>query len=188
MNPLVIVGCGKCVWDDLKWIRTWGQEGHDFGAMLVNDMIIHFREFPGVKVGHVVCYDIGRVEHYAAIRRSMCPHESFISHSQADPSKPDNKADRIWNLETSFQLSGPFAVAVAVAMGYDRIILAGVPEDNSGHYWNVNGFRDETGYDNKCTHEHWMSIPKNKVRSLSGWTREHFHFPTIAWLDGREVG
>jgi hypothetical protein len=80
-------------------------------------------------------------------------------------------------------LSGLYAVKVAVHNGADRIVLAGVPMDLSGHY---SGNRKL----------HWINVTKRRaawqvhypalrqsVRSVSGWTKQLFGEPTEGWLN-----
>jgi hypothetical protein len=76
-----------------------------------------------------------------------------------------------------------FATKIARQLGYEKIILCGCPmtvEDL--HFkrharWNAaHAFR-----------RGWISrrgeLPPRTVRSMSGWTKETFGFPDVAWLD-----
>lgn len=82
--------------------------------------------------------------------------------------------------------SGALAVAIAIELDVKRIVLCGVPMDNSTHFkesavhvqgrpWGSSG-------------GHWRAWVNNKkmlapvVRSFSGRTRKEFGSPTLEWL------
>jgi hypothetical protein len=79
-------------------------------------------------------------------------------------------------------LSGLYAVKVALHLNATRIVLAGVPMDQSGHVLGRKG--------------HWISahrLPAWRlkadamrpcVRSMSGWTCELLGVPTLEWING----
>lgn len=66
----------------------------------------------------------------------------------------------------TFGGSALLAVSVARYLGYQKLILAGVPLelDNYRHVWERN------------------TSLKTDIRSFSGWTAEHFGRPTTEWL------
>jgi hypothetical protein len=77
-------------------------------------------------------------------------------------------------------LSGLYAVKVLRRCDVDRIVLAGVPMDRSGHVLGRRG--------------HWITLTrrdawtlqkdeiKHCVRAMSGWTREEFGYPAPEWF------
>lgn len=83
-------------------------------------------------------------------------------------------------------LGGLYAVKLARHLGADKIVLAGVPMDRSGHF---------TGDQKK----HWISTDRRQVweeqfeelrlyvRSMSGWTLKLFGAPTREWLGLKEL-
>lgn len=82
---------------------------------------------------------------------------------------------------TSSGASGLFAVKVALDDGADRVVCAGIPMlKDSGHFFRgkpweqVDSFR--LGWERSLPHI------KDKVRSLSGWTKELLGMPTPEWL------
>lgn len=181
-KPLLVVGCGRCVWEDLK--RYWKINVHS-DVMLLNDAIVHYPMKKGYYATHAACYDIGSVNIYRDLRKAKLNHRDFITHSAGDP------ADRVWKLIRDFKpnLSGNFGVVIAIAMGYRRICLAGCPEDDTGHYWDDLETHPHFDFGVRGIHWHWTdntALFKPKVRSLSGWTGEFFGEPTIDWLNGGE--
>lgn len=80
--------------------------------------------------------------------------------------------------------SGLFAVKIARELGFERIVLCGVPMDARLHF-------DRPGEWPDCHHyrRHWLRMKDEIspfVRSMSGWTRELLGSPDDAWL-GRAV-
>ena len=181
-KPLLIVGCGRCVWDDFKQYMAMGVHSD---VMLLNDAIVHFPMKKGYYPTHAVCYDAGRVNIYRDLRKAKINHDDFLTHSV------DKPADMKWQLIRNFKpcLSGNFGAFIAVAMGYKRLALAGCPEDDSGHYWDDLETHPHFDFNTRGMHWHWtdhMSLFEGKVRSLSGWTADKFGKPTIDWLNGGE--
>jgi hypothetical protein len=78
--------------------------------------------------------------------------------------------------------SGLYGVPVALHLGADRIVLAGVPMDSSAHFdrevpWaTVESYRK--GW---IRNQHRLN---NVARSCSGWTRAFLGCPDEAWLKG----
>lgn len=95
---------------------------------------------------------------------------------------------RIWPEADRGGDSGLFAVFVGLGLGYDEIVLCGMPQDGSRHFFNSPYEDDEVFYKNWCTHHRaaikndyphthmsWrMAAPDmgGKVRSMSGFTRD----------------
>lgn len=81
--------------------------------------------------------------------------------------------------------SGLFAVKVAQAEGFDRIVLCGIPMQTVGkHYFDQKLWADCDGFKSA-----WVSSLehfKDNVRSMSGWTRDLLGAPTLSWLAGDE--
>lgn len=74
--------------------------------------------------------------------------------------------------------SALLAALAALRLGYDRIILCGCP---------LTGKNDK-GSDYESFRIGWQNKQKyldDRVRSLSGWTRELLGAPTKEWLEGK---
>ncbi len=88
----------------------------------------------------------------------------------------DIKDDVIWGKDDQVLWHGSsslFAVYVALALGYEKIYLAGCPMDTNGHWF----YADDTGplWDGESFMA-WLEFAKTpeakKVESLSGYTRQ----------------
>ena len=72
--------------------------------------------------------------------------------------------------------SSHLGALAAVRMGYKKIILCGCPlEGNTSNGNDAKVFRD--GWTAK------IDIVKDKVRSMSGWTKELLGYPTREWIE-----
>lgn len=114
------------------------------------------------------------------------PAREVIAHAR--PVKEDVEVftsfeDYLMPGQRSSGSSGAFAVKIALLRGCDRVVLCGVPLLRSagkigvGPVWAgtptfQSGFRQASGYID------------GRVRSMSGWTRNFFGYPTQAWLAG----
>jgi hypothetical protein len=76
-------------------------------------------------------------------------------------------------------LTGLYAVKVAKKIGAGKIVLAGVPMDRTGHIL-PSGLH----WINERRRESWLlrRAELTDVRSMSGWTRQVFGYPTQEWL------
>lgn len=82
--------------------------------------------------------------------------------------------------------SALFAVLIGFEMGYEKIILAGVPMDSKGHWY----FPSQT-YGPRWTAESyqaWLELAgsrrADRVRSFSGYTKIMFDEPSRGWVRG----
>lgn len=93
--------------------------------------------------------------------------------------------DYHWNIVPLFALSGYFAMQIAHLMGAGQIILCGCPGNANRRFFERLpkpdfGYGAGSGHSDKGIREQIVNemarLPefKNKVRSMSGWTREFF--------------
>lgn len=168
-GTLLIAGGGRCLWDDLEKIRI------PEDVMCVNDIIMHFP----FKVTHAYSNDWKMLPNWIAARRPRYKidfHENIIAHSCY--------GERAWPWP-GHGTSGLNAVYTGLALGYDEIILAGIPLDDDGHYFDPPTGKlfkkPGTKFTKECPDRdneprHWghaaRHIFNGRVKSLSGRTRE----------------
>jgi len=95
--------------------------------------------------------------------------------------------DRVWpefdNEEGRQGTSSLFAVKVALALGYKRVILAGVPMDATGRFYDppIIPERSRWKYDAAPLRKPWermaRELPPGTVTSMGGWTAQVFGRP-----------
>ena len=79
--------------------------------------------------------------------------------------------------------SGLLCVAVAFKLGCSHVVLAGVPMVKTfGHYDDKRHWMEARQY--WPAWERRLPQMRDRVRSLSGWTRDLLQGPTQEWLDG----
>lgn len=77
--------------------------------------------------------------------------------------------------------SGLLAVTVALYMGYEKVVLCGIPLDKQAAHYNINEpWMDAPRYRHAWTKN--MPCMRDRVKSMSGWTRNLLGAPTLEWL------
>ena len=126
MNSLLILGGARCVWND---VASLGVFDHDVAA--VNDI---GGRWEGPLVFWATLHP-RKLARWEKDRKDMGYPEGYVRYSNK-MGKP--KIDK--TLDGWGGSSGLFAVKVALHLGYENIILAGIPmETNQGHYFNNSG-------------------------------------------------
>lgn len=141
--------------------------------MCVNDVVMHYPYY----VHHAYSNDHQSLPCWVHARRPryrLDYKESIVMHTQ----KIGGSLLSIWPWP-GFGTSGFNAVLTGLALGYEEIILAGIPLDDSGHYfdppWVTTKFTKEVPtLDGEL--KHWAEANRvlfqGRVKSLSGRTRE----------------
>jgi hypothetical protein len=104
-----------------------------------------------------------------------------LTHSYKPP------GDVVWDIHGAINgTSALLAVMVGLALGYEKIILAGVPMDGGGHLYDPPG-TESTQFTQDWLEAEWKQISavyfNDRVRSLSGRTRDWLGAPTEDWLE-----
>ena len=169
---VAIVAGGRTVWDDLALLGIRGGDGQGWHIMCVNDVVMHY---PG-RVEHMYSNDHRMIGHWLAARRpSTVRNWGPVKYTHS--CRVGGKYSWPWPGHGTSSLN---AVYTCLAMGYDKIVLCGVPLDNSGHYfeppWVVTNFENEVGTREDGTMMYWDGAKKKhfqgKVFAMSGRTRD----------------
>lgn len=166
---LIIVGSGRCVWEDLE--KAGMAKNQDHHIMALNDMIMHY---PG-PLEHAYSNDHTLIDTWVKARRPTLVRDwGRIKHIH------NCRAGRhhVWPWP-GHGSSGLNAVYTGLGLGYDRVWLCGIPLDDSGHYfdapWIKTNFNQEVA-DRDNGPRYWENaarrIFKGRVKSFSGRTRE----------------
>lgn len=107
------------------------------------------------------------------------PKSFWTSHDRKTPEGLDVEFQTVKNTRGG---SGLLAVYVARHLGYNKIVLCGIPMTAEGQHYHTSGAWKEC----KLYRIVWEKNPtlKDDVRSFSGWTQEKFGMPTETWLRG----
>uniref|UniRef100_A0A6H1ZU01 Uncharacterized protein n=1 Tax=viral metagenome TaxID=1070528 RepID=A0A6H1ZU01_9ZZZZ len=172
---LLIIGSAPCVRDDLKRF----DKTHRGDRMAVNDPAMHYT---------------GSLEHLVSMHHEYfhCWLDFRYGHNYGNGKRvmthsyrAGSGVDVAWSILNVGGTSGLYACMVGLALGYERIILAGMPMDNSGHYFDLAGPLTDFEHGNAIAtvwKESRNNYFKDRVRSLSGRTREWLGEPNAGWL------
>jgi len=159
---LTIIGGGRSVWDDLDQFSINGD------VMVVNDIGCHYHQ----RIQHWVTLHPEYMPGWLHYRIGHCYGESVPPRTHSHKAHKDIQYH--WNLPNVGGTSGLLACFIGLAMGYENIVLAGIPCDNSGHYFDKPSVK--TIFKDKVIHSVWQRAKNNvfegRVKSLSGYTRD----------------
>jgi hypothetical protein len=178
-DVLLVVGDGRCVWDDLK--AFYDLEPPPFDTMLINHVAL---AFPG-KYQHFVCGD----SHMKPMQKlALDLPDTVHKHCWNPGSKGFDirwvKEDgRGWNGTTA-----ALAVKIGITLDYLRIVLAGCPMDFSGHWYDKFLPSNDDKLQNDHRHHlwYWTELATRPIgqfiRSMSGNTAELLGTPNREWF------
>lgn len=163
-GKLLVVASAKCWLDDLEQVWPW-----DGDVMAINDIIMHY---PGY-VKHAFSNDSQMLMNWVRARRPVrdgSNRPSPIRHTCMTA----GKVALIWPWP-GHGTSSLNAVYTGLALGYDDIVLCGIPMDNSPHYWEAE-YMGKRWASLEGQMRFWQYAARKvfdgKVTSLSGNTRE----------------
>ena len=173
-HPVIVAGSGEGVFDEVEEagkicageLETFYFACNDVGVYLP---VVH----------HLVSLHADNLVHWAALRADKHERRSFRTHGAYD----HPGIEFCWQFLTpTFALSGYFAMQIAFLMDASRIILCGCPGDGTKRFFDraprtdymylEKGVREQLELEMKRLPEF-----KEKVRSMSGFTREFFGGP-----------
>jgi len=176
-RKLIIAGSARCVWDDLRAMGLAHADRASFPweVMVLNDLIMHI-PWPA---HHAYSNDHKMLPRWLAARRPDLARDKPLGGVHTCSIGPNDMNVWPWSGQGT---SGLNAVLTGLAMGYDRIVLCGIPLDDEGHYfdapWVRSRFTQEIreGHENPQWPRYWDRFARkcfdNKVRSMSGRTRD----------------
>lgn len=163
-GDLLIVGGGRCVWEDVNGLPE------PTAVMAVNDIGMYW---PG-QLKHWYSNDDEQLVAWATGRRRDYTYRwpGFRLHSCF------NKTGKVHHWPFPGQgSSGLVATFVALALGYEHILVAGIPFDDSGHFFDppqAHNLRKDRKWSNFTGEtpdrliERSIPLWKGRVRFLSG--------------------
>lgn len=167
-GDILIVGTARCVWDDIGSLTP-------SAVMTLNDMLMYW---PG-KVDHAYSNDIEQLVHWSAgRRRPYCTlfGRGWELHSATRRDGDAYRYVRHWPLNSQGG-SGLAAILVCLLLGYDHVTCAGMPFDDSGHFFdppvwhNLKKDRNWSNFLNETPDsllKKALPIMRGRVRAQSG--------------------
>lgn len=170
-GPALLIGGGRCVWDDLA--QVVGMAGT---RACVNDIVQHYAG----RVDHLITLHPEYVPGWLAYRLGHCLGEGHRPRVHSQKSAPG--VDDVWPGAIVGGTSGLAGAYVLLMLGFDPIVLAGIPMDGTGHYFDppYRGTPELVEDHVTITWQQGIDIMAGRVTSLSGNTRKWLGAPT--WL------
>jgi hypothetical protein len=166
-----ICGGGSSLWDDYEKSKAFG------GDVMCVNVAGMFVPHP---VHHLFSWHADRIGPIKEWRTKEIPDDKSIVHATA----PHPYVDYIWNFSGGTSTSGITAVELAWLLGYRRIMLVGIPMDNSGYFYQRKH--------NPSLWDKWRKRElrdigqkvKWQIKSFSGYTKELYGEPPEDWKLG----
>lgn len=173
MKKAVILGGARCLWEDLAALGKWRQDAATFA---VNMAGLHYEE----RIDHWVTLHPEKFCKDVMPKRLPPLNQDYTVWSHARKHKNVQKTIPDWGGS-----SGLLAVKVSLTLEFDKIVLAGVPMDPQPHFDRPGEWLDYVSY-----RRNWIKFKpamQDRVRSMSGWTKELLGGPDDVWLNGGEA-
>jgi hypothetical protein len=180
-GSLLILGAGRSLWEDLESVKY-----HEFDDVMAVNFTAAF--YPGY-ISHFATLEADMASFCFGLRKRIQDKSEYVHVHINEPGHAENAI--LWGIESGIKAgtSGLFAVTVGVCLGFDKIVLAGMPLNNGGRFFDPpttdsgmmeyeDGFIRRT-WENYRFGGEWA----HKVRGCSGRTRGWFGEPTKEWLE-----
>lgn len=168
----IVCGSARCLWDDLAEL-----EGVDADLVAVGFSGMALPRRPVHWVSQHA-FDFQWMLPYLKRGRVLTDSGLFVRHIETHSNRACACVLHVWpkSVMPDRGSSGESAARVSLAMGYERVILAGVPLDDQGHFYDPPPGLMGASYYNYSTYvKSWESSAAEfagRVRSVSGLTRD----------------
>ena len=161
-GPAIILGCGRCLYAEAaRYVDI-----ADIIAINYTGILCPYNK------RHLVSLHPEEILHLKELLRfnNRWQIDHLFTHSTTG-------AEVNWDFddpEIGNGTSALFATLIAVVLGYNPVILAGVPLDNTGNFYHPPEYMINY-WENGSSHDKWLEyrpLLLNRVFSLSGFTRE----------------
>lgn len=165
----IAIGGARCVWDDLATL-----EGVAGDRAAVNEIGMHY---PG-RLAHWLTLHPEYMPGWRLWRERHCMGEGARAHTHSHQHHAE--IDHVWTgVDIVGGTSGLALVYVLRMLGYCPVILAGIPMDDSGHYFDPPS-RKTPEFGDGAVRSEWqqaIEMLRGTVFSVSGNTRRWLGAP-----------
>jgi len=180
VSGALVLGGGACLWKDLDIFEQLRPRHASFDIIATNDAGWAYR----LPIAHWVTLHPVNLPTWKAMRELRKLDMRFETWGGTWITGQDDSTfeaiDHVLPV-TLVGSSGMHAVNVARHLELHPVVLAGIPMDGSGHFF------DPTPWASALAHrEAWTAAAAewgDAVRSMSGWTAELLGTPDRAWID-----
>jgi len=179
MKPLLIISTGRCVWEDLEKVKPFD----GFITMAVNYMILHWPW----RLDFAVSWHYDLVPLLVQVRTHRKHRNKPVTYG----SKEGQGIDYSGRFKSGgIVTSGMYAACVGLHLGYEKIVIAGVPFDDSGHFYDPPGDEFKTRFHYEKKEKTWLEVKEmagDKIRVVSGNLIPCFGEFSKEWLGEENV-
>lgn len=176
---LIILGSALTVWSEFEKARQIDPKAE---LMAINLAFCGLRYW--VQRQLLVCHHwISLHPEFFAIRHLYAGKRTT---THCFTNAPDKGVDYVWPVSSEGS-SGLFATKVALLMGYEKIMLCGIPIKDAPHFHDMPGFRHPEMEDRAVWLAWEMAADalRGRVKSFSGRTKDLLGEPTEDWINGK---
>ncbi len=189
-HPLVLItGDGNTLSEDVKEFESWGLS-HDL--FCANRSLIFFER----QVDHWAAVDTEEGMWFSQnVNQKVEDKKKILRHTIGDfPEAYDCFWEMDYEFENEYQRrifignTGYFSMLVALKMGYRKVVLAGMPLNHAGHFYEEEKPENVVNWTG-ITYTQWMdfkikrSEEADKVRSLSSYSSFILGKATKEWAE-----
>jgi len=182
MKPLLVIASGRCVWDDLEIVFPMLKQT-GFDSIAVNHMIIHYP----YRLTYAASWHFDYLHRAIQARIYRGLRNKPISYGPKEFEGVDNVQRFRGEVLTT---SGMYAARVGLELGYEKIVLAGLPYDETGHFFDPPLDRKVKSSFTKFNYggsskKNWEKLRDKfdgKVKAVSGNLVNCFGEVTDEWL------
>ena len=184
MKTLLVVSSGRCVWDDVeKVIPLIGE----YDTLAVNDMIMFWPKH----LNYAASWHPDLLLYFIKVRTYKSQRNKPVTYGPKPFDGVDN-AGRFY--DGDIETSGMYGACIGLHLGYDKIILTGVPFDDTHHFYDPpmdsRIIRACPYYDRPHKYKYpatktWEELRDNandRIRAVSGSLLDCFGELTEKWL------
>lgn len=169
MKIVKIIGSGYSMWEDLDK----SPKNIDTIAVNCSGFALNF------PLTHLFSWHWKQISAIKEFRLAEFPDCQAIVHSV----KKIGRVDNAWDFEGRTSVSGLSAVDLAFKLGYDKVVLCGIPMEG-GYFYRKKA---NLNFCDKARQNEVKSILdryRDNVKSYSGFTKDIFGEPEIEWYMG----
>lgn len=171
-KPLVVLGTGPTMWEDLNKITF----EHDI--MAVNKASVLYTG----RIKYMCSLHWENIKLMRKERKLAGGNSDYVSFSKIK----DEGVDRVFHFLLISGSSGLYGVMIGQVLGYKKIILCGVPLTKDKGLELPNGAMPSLDIGVAIFQDNWARYKQlgilDNVRSFSGYTKELLGEPTMKWI------
>ncbi len=184
----IVAATGRNLWMDLEALTGilpgFHVEQTPYG-------LIYWRGCDIVAINDAAVHILGDVKHLASLHYEMMAGWKILLKAQdrkiqSHALQAADGVDIAWPIGYKAGTSTMLGVLVALGLGYDRVVLAGAPMSNHGHYYDPP--EGGSNFNDVAIKFDWewanREIFKDRVRSVSGSSCIWIGRPSEEWLEG----